>query len=340
MEPNNFCRLPDSTIDLTLDDVIYFKSSNMVTKKATQLYLYNQGKGWVTDDSINLAVNGLAKDQLESLVEKLQNHLPKNHTGTQGLQHILDLRHVLLNRIIKLKSDSNTENDLASNKIGEVYKSINYDRNIEKGRLNKILKEWEKEPGFSKEDGYSRKETTDKIFEFLMDEKIYKLDLQGYQIGTLPPIFDSPEFKRLRDLNLSSTGLTEFPSEILNLTNLNQINLGNEKGKLSNIITMIPSEIENLTSLRMLNLCNINLTELPSEIGTFNNLIHLDLSCNQNLTNLPIEILQLPKTSLISLYLADYSPLPNTVIANLREGVSSPSYNGPRINFGTNRNTY
>jgi Leucine-rich repeat (LRR) protein len=69
---------------------------------------------------------------------------------------------------------------------------------------------------------------------------------------------------------LYNTSLTNLPAEIGNLTNLEQLDLGN------NNLTNLPTEIGNLTNLYILNLINNNLTSLSSEILKIKNKLLID----------------------------------------------------------------
>ena len=101
-------------------------------------------------------------------------------------------------------------------------------------------------------------------------------------------------------VDISHSNLSEIPSEIGKLINLEYINLGYneitsippEIGKLNNLtwidlngneITSIPSEIGNLENLTRLSLHNNQITSIPTEIGKLNNLKVLGLGVNPNL---------------------------------------------------------
>ncbi|MEH2393211.1 MAG: COR domain-containing protein [Nostoc sp.] len=108
-------------------------------------------------------------------------------------------------------------------------------------------------------------------------------------------------------LNLSGKGLTTLPPEIVQLTNLQSLYLGN------NQLSSLPPEIVQLTNLRWLDLWSNQLSSLPPEIVQLTNLYTLDLSSNQ-LSSLPPEIVQL--TNLHTLYLSSnqLSSLPPEIV--------------------------
>ena len=96
-------------------------------------------------------------------------------------------------------------------------------------------------------------------------------------------------------LDLRGIGLTEVPSAIANLTQLQFLNLSD------NNLTQLPEAIATLTQLRLLYLSRNQLTVLPEAIATLTQLQVLNLSVNQ-LTVLPEEIAEL--TQLQRLYLS------------------------------------
>ena len=88
---------------------------------------------------------------------------------------------------------------------------------------------------------------------------------------------------KLRRLIVSHNHFVEFPSSVLQLTDLTVLNLSN------NQIRSIPAEIEKMEYLVHLNLSYNQITELPPEIGELQSLTYLNLNNNQ-ITQLPSEI--------------------------------------------------
>ena len=82
------------------------------------------------------------------------------------------------------------------------------------------------------------------------------------------------------DLYLNRKNLTHIPSQIFELSNLQQLALN------YNMLTEVPDEIGNLKNLTSLSLSENALKTLPSQIWTLNQLWHLNLSCNK-LKSLP-----------------------------------------------------
>ncbi len=80
-------------------------------------------------------------------------------------------------------------------------------------------------------------------------------------------------------LDLSHNGLSDFPMEILQFTNLQTLNLSN------NGIEKIPAEISKLSKLQRLNLATNGLKKLPAELSSLKHLKLLDVSQNQFLTS-------------------------------------------------------
>jgi hypothetical protein len=87
----------------------------------------------------------------------------------------------------------------------------------------------------------------------------------------------------MKELNLSGLGLTEIPTELWQLTELEYLYL------YKNALTVLPPEIGTLTQLKQLDLSSNQLSNLPPEIGQLTQLERLFLSRNQ-LTQLPPQI--------------------------------------------------
>lgn len=80
-------------------------------------------------------------------------------------------------------------------------------------------------------------------------------------------------------LDLSYSGLADFPMEILQFPNLQSLNLSN------NGMMAIPSDIIKLSKLQRLNLSNNGLKRLPSELSAIKHLKWLDVTQNQFLSS-------------------------------------------------------
>lgn len=80
-----------------------------------------------------------------------------------------------------------------------------------------------------------------------------------------PPLKEIAQLK-LITLTLYRCSLTEFPTEILNLTRLEALDLS------ENPIKAVPAEIQRLSSLQELDLVDTNITTLPEEIVSIQNL--------------------------------------------------------------------
>jgi hypothetical protein len=127
-------------------------------------------------------------------------------------------------------------------------------------------------------------------------------------------------------LDLSDLGLTRLPTEIGQLTALQQLHLGN------NWLTTLPPEIGQLTALRQLYLGNNELTTLPPEIGQLAALQELDLGNSPDnveswgyLTSLPPEIGRLTALQMLHLERNQLTRLPTeigqlTALEDLRLG--------------------
>jgi len=96
-------------------------------------------------------------------------------------------------------------------------------------------------------------------------------------------------------LNRSNQGLTKLPSEILSMTNLQQLNISNNR-----LTGALPAEIRHLQNLEILNISNNQMTGLPAEIGQLSKLRVLDAS-NNKLTGIPHELGNLQKLEVLDL---------------------------------------
>jgi Leucine-rich repeat (LRR) protein len=80
-------------------------------------------------------------------------------------------------------------------------------------------------------------------------------------------------------LDLSYSGLADFPMEILQFSNLQSLNLSN------NGMMAIPGDIAKLTKLQRLNLATNGLKRLPAELSALKHLKWLDVTQNQFLSS-------------------------------------------------------
>ncbi|MCX6744965.1 MAG: leucine-rich repeat domain-containing protein [Candidatus Parcubacteria bacterium] len=102
-------------------------------------------------------------------------------------------------------------------------------------------------------------------------------------------------------LDLSNQNLTKVPDYVFNLTNLEELNLSNNK-----LSGAIQSQIGQLKKLKVLNASNNLMTGVPAEVGQLTNLQVLDLSNNQ-LTGLPNELGNLKKLKTFNISGNNYS---------------------------------
>jgi Leucine-rich repeat (LRR) protein len=138
------------------------------------------------------------------------------------------------------------------------------------------------------------------------------------------------------ELQLSTLGLTEVPSEVWHLISLEGLYLnGNELtslppeisllinlhvlGVTNNHLTSLPPEIGQLTKLEILGLSDNRLTSVPAEIGHLHSLRWLSLHHNQ-LTSVPAEIGRLNSLEVLSLHNNRLQHLPATIgnLTNLK----------------------
>jgi internalin A len=133
---------------------------------------------------------------------------------------------------------------------------------------------------------------------------VIRLDLSNKNLSQLPS--EIWQLTSLQQLFLVSNELCELPPEIGQLTSLQQLYLS------YNQLSQLPSEIGQLTSLQQLTLFNNQLCELPPEIGRLTSLQYLYLG-NNLLSQLPYEIVQLTKLQYLSLLKNQLSELPREI---------------------------
>lgn len=104
-------------------------------------------------------------------------------------------------------------------------------------------------------------------------------------------------------LDLSNQQLTKIPNNVFNQTNLEELNVSNNK-----ITGAIQAEIRHLQKLKVLNASNNLMTGVPAEFGQLQNLEILDLSNNQ-LTGLPYELGNLKNLKTLNISGNNYSTL-------------------------------
>lgn len=120
--------------------------------------------------------------------------------------------------------------------------------------------------------------------------------------------------ERSTTLNLSGLWLTQLPSEILELTNLIELNLYN------NSLTTIPEDIAKLKNLIILNLTDNRLNKFPEAILKLTNLSKLYINDNL-LSEIPEEIVKLNNLTNLQLVENRLIALPETIggLTNLIE---------------------
>lgn len=107
-------------------------------------------------------------------------------------------------------------------------------------------------------------------------------------------------------LKLTSCNLEIIPSVIFNFTNLQKLNLKNNK------INHIPEEITKLVNLKSLNLKNNKISVIPQYITSLTNLRRLYLGNNQ-LETIPENIIELTKLEHLMLEKNNICKLPNCI---------------------------
>jgi internalin A len=166
------------------------------------------------------------------------------------------------------------------------------------------------------------------LFFLLIVTPLYAQHNEAYQIA-LQRIQEAAE-TNATELDLDGLGLTELPSELWQLNNLEYLYInGNitrdnlhelppEIGQLTNLVELwlqfneletLPPEIGNLENLEVLVVNYNELTWLPPEIGRLHNLRGLAV-WNNNLVDLPPEIGQLANLEFLSISYNHFRDLP------------------------------
>lgn len=122
---------------------------------------------------------------------------------------------------------------------------------------------------------------------------------------SLPKSLDN--LRGLRELNLSGNRLTEFPGQVLELTELKYLYLG------GNQITEISKDIWKLQRLQVLSMGGNRLTEVPSTLGQLKSL-HALVLCDNMLDNLPSSIANLTNLKSLLLHKNRLKTLPTEII--------------------------
>jgi len=146
--------------------------------------------------------------------------------------------------------------------------------------------------------------------------------------GDLPPVPEAPPAKPLvaaGTIDMSNQGLSEFPKEILKETKTKILilsgnslrTLPSEIGELTNLEELyldnnqlegaLVAEIRKMPRLKILDASDNNMTGIPAEIGQMSNLEVLDYSNNQ-LDTYPNEIVNMKSLKTLDLSGNRYSP--------------------------------
>lgn len=127
----------------------------------------------------------------------------------------------------------------------------------------------------------------------------------GCSIRPFPPTGTSTQAEPTtgQELNLSGRGLTAIPSDVFSRTDLERLDLSNNR------LTGAPqSQIGQLVNLKSLDLSGNLLTGLPAELGRLKKLETLNVS-NNTLTGLPMELGDLTQLRVLDVSGNAYSKL-------------------------------
>lgn len=158
------------------------------------------------------------------------------------------------------------------------------------------------------------------------------LDLESLGLEQVPP--EIARLTQLETLDLEDNRLTEFPIVVTQLVNLTRLDLD------SNQITSIPPEITQLTQLETLRLEHNQLTEFPIVITQLENLSQLDLDDNQ-ITSIPPEIASMRSLNHLGLSGNNISSLPSELaeLVQLQPDFSIQAYDTPLERYFHGDNT-
>jgi len=156
------------------------------------------------------------------------------------------------------------------------------------------------------DDGYDGYREAEERIQQALERGAVTLDLSKLELTAVPS--EITQLTALQELDLSENRLMAVPPEITQLITLQSLNLGNDYGD-GNEISELPPEIGQLTALRTLNLDSIGLTAVPPEIGQLTALETLYLGGNE-LTAVPPEIGQLTQLQKLRLNQNELTAVP------------------------------
>lgn len=113
--------------------------------------------------------------------------------------------------------------------------------------------------------------------------------------------------KSISKLDLSNSGLTDFPKEVFGLRNLRKLNLSNNK------IKTVPKEIQKLRLLETLDLSNNKIGGFYANLCRLKNLKRLNLN-NNNLKSIPKQVEYLQKLTTLMIANNNIIKPPNEII--------------------------
>lgn len=128
-----------------------------------------------------------------------------------------------------------------------------------------------------------------------------ELVLFGMGLSSLPP--EISELSDLKELQLGNNKFSEFPKEILSLKNLAILDLS------GNPISEVPSDIKSLEKLQLLNITGLKLHSLPEEFCELSELMDLFAGYNM-LKSLPKGFSKLSKLSGLYLHNNEFTSFP------------------------------
>jgi Leucine-rich repeat (LRR) protein len=142
------------------------------------------------------------------------------------------------------------------------------------------------------------------VFLFTVETKSQALNDTTYVYHSLASALEKPD--KVFRLNLSKKQLKDFPQEVFQFKNLQELDISKNK------IKELPKEIGTLKSLKRFNASYNKLEVLPSEIGNLTNLVYLGLNRNK-IQELPVTIGNMESLEVLEMWDNELFTIPDEI---------------------------